>query len=351
VTNQPVLARGDCTVQQLAEIHAKLETVLGGHGAFLDLIEYCPHHPNAGYAGEVPSLKRACGCRKPEPGMLFKAALALNIDLAASWMVGDSTADIEAARRAGVTSVLVGTGDGGRDGRCAVMPDFEAPDVLAAARLIVQGYPAARGLESVRTLLKQLQPGSDWLLCGHSRSGKSTLAQVLARELRGLGQPCVVISLDRWIRSSNRRGSGFEGRHDISAIQACFQLSRLRLSDGRVKLQLPVYLRHQRLSLPQAETLVLEARTIVLWEGVSAIAIFDEPTFAGHRVAVFTDAEARRARVLTDLRARGDDAATAVANWTQRASEEAGLVAGIVERCDLHLSLDAALKTTDELAA
>lgn len=94
VTNQPVIARGEITYDELKEIHNKMETLLGAEGAYLDGIYYCPHHPHKGYKGEIPELKYDCECRKPKPGMLLQAALDFNIDLTQSWMIGDSENDI-----------------------------------------------------------------------------------------------------------------------------------------------------------------------------------------------------------------------------------------------------------------
>ena len=71
VTNQPVIARGEVTFQELEEIHNKMETLLGKDGTYLDAIYYCPHHPHRGYEGERPELKIDCNCRKPKPGMLL----------------------------------------------------------------------------------------------------------------------------------------------------------------------------------------------------------------------------------------------------------------------------------------
>lgn len=122
VTNQPVLARGEVDEAGLALIHAKLESELGREGAYLDAIYYCPHHPHRGYPGEVPELKRECTCRKPGTGMIDAAASELNIDLSRSWMIGDSTADIAMAEKAGVRSILVETGEGGQDGKHIATP-------------------------------------------------------------------------------------------------------------------------------------------------------------------------------------------------------------------------------------
>ena len=115
VTNQPVIARGEVTVPELREIHNKMETLLGANGAYIDAIYYCPHHPHKGYEGEIPELKIECDCRKPKPGMLFRAAEDFNIDLSKSWMIGDGENDIKAGRAAGCRTALIGDGEYGQD--------------------------------------------------------------------------------------------------------------------------------------------------------------------------------------------------------------------------------------------
>lgn len=111
VTNQPVVARGEVSFEELEEIHNKMETLLGKEGAYLDAIYYCPHHPHKGYEGECPELKIDCDCRKPKPGMLLKAAVDFNIDLSRSWMVGDGENDIQAGINAGCKTVLLSNGN------------------------------------------------------------------------------------------------------------------------------------------------------------------------------------------------------------------------------------------------
>ena len=110
VTNQPVIARGEVSFEELEEIHNKMETLLGKEGAYLDAIYYCPHHPHKGYDGERPELKIKCDCRKPKPGMLLKAAEDFNIDLSKSWMIGDGENDVKAGINAGCKTALIGQG-------------------------------------------------------------------------------------------------------------------------------------------------------------------------------------------------------------------------------------------------
>lgn len=113
ITNQPVIARGECSFGTLRRIHDKLETLLGNEGAYIDALYYCPHHPDRGFAGERPEYKGECDCRKPRPGMLLQAMRDYNIDPAASWMIGDSERDCLAAEAAGVRPLMVETNEPG----------------------------------------------------------------------------------------------------------------------------------------------------------------------------------------------------------------------------------------------
>lgn len=114
VTNQPVIARGETTFDELDLIHSKMETLLGQEGAYLNAIYFCPHHPDKGFEGEVPELKIVCDCRKPKPGLLLQAAKDFNIDLSQSWMIGDRGEDVKAGIAAGCKTVLLGKDDFGQ---------------------------------------------------------------------------------------------------------------------------------------------------------------------------------------------------------------------------------------------
>ncbi|HJM56943.1 MAG: D,D-heptose 1,7-bisphosphate phosphatase [Planctomycetes bacterium] len=144
VTNQSGVARGLVSEEALAEIHGRLREMLASEGAHLDWIGHCPHHPEHG----PPDLRRACDCRKPEPGLLLRAAAELDIDLTRSWMVGDSARDLEAGRSAGCRSILVGTGNGAAPPEASEADGQEsglkAPDFLEAVDLILKD-PAPPG--------------------------------------------------------------------------------------------------------------------------------------------------------------------------------------------------------------
>ena len=140
ITNQPVIARGECSFEELHNIHNKLKTLLGEKGAFVDDIFYCPHHPDKGFEGEVPELKFDCECRKPKTGMIDEAVKKYKIDLSKSYMVGDSTMDLETARNAGVKSVLVDTGFAGNDGKYDRSCDIEAKNLFDAVEKIIKDF-------------------------------------------------------------------------------------------------------------------------------------------------------------------------------------------------------------------
>ena len=106
VTNQPVIARNLCSIEELEFIHASLETMLGNERAYVNAIYYCPHHPDKGYPEERQEYKIDCNCRKPKPGMLLQAAKDWNIDLSQSYMIGDSDRDLEVGNNAGCKSSI-----------------------------------------------------------------------------------------------------------------------------------------------------------------------------------------------------------------------------------------------------
>jgi len=102
ITNQPVIARNLCSLEELADIHKKLESLLGNEGAFINAIYFCPHHPDGGFPEERKEYKIKCDCRKPSPGMLLSASKEWNINLSESYMIGDHQRDIDAGKNAGL---------------------------------------------------------------------------------------------------------------------------------------------------------------------------------------------------------------------------------------------------------
>jgi D-glycero-D-manno-heptose 1,7-bisphosphate phosphatase len=140
ITNQSGVARGYFPEGALAGVGRRLQELLAGFGVGLAGFYYCPHHPD----GRVPAYAVACRCRKPEPGLLHRAARELGVCLGQSWVVGDILDDVEAGRRAGCRAVLIDNGNEtewrrgpGRE------PHHVAADLAEAARLILAADGAA----------------------------------------------------------------------------------------------------------------------------------------------------------------------------------------------------------------
>jgi histidinol-phosphate phosphatase family protein len=128
VSNQAGVARGLYGIDDVALVHKHIEAHLAQHGARIDLFLYCPYHP----AGIVDAFARASDDRKPRPGMANAAASALNLDLTASWVVGDRPEDIGLAQAVGASAVYLGADDCQRPGV------WSFPSLAAAAPFIVE---------------------------------------------------------------------------------------------------------------------------------------------------------------------------------------------------------------------
>jgi D-glycero-D-manno-heptose 1,7-bisphosphate phosphatase len=133
VTNQSGIARGMLDEPTLGRIHQELVRQLAAQGARLDAIYYCPFHPE----GTVPQYTRESDLRKPAPGMLLQAAQDMDIDLAGSWMIGDSLRDVEAGQRAGCRTILLSAGGKVEAEPGEVLADYQADDLAAAARIVL----------------------------------------------------------------------------------------------------------------------------------------------------------------------------------------------------------------------
>lgn len=138
VTNQPVIARGLCTEDTLTAIHEKLNALIRAGGGELAGIYHCPHHPETHHGEGVSSLRRACRCRKPAPGMLFHARRNLGLDLARCAMVGNHAIDVRAGKAAGVRTVLVGPPVTRAAQAVASRPDAEFESLLGFAQAVTE---------------------------------------------------------------------------------------------------------------------------------------------------------------------------------------------------------------------
>lgn len=147
VTNQSGIARGLLTEEALERIHGEMRRQLAERGAHLDAIYYCPFHPE----GTVEQYAKDSDLRKPKPGMLLKAAKDLDIDLSASWLVGDGARDIEAGQRAGCRTVRVRTKPSqrmmpGEESDESVQADHTVRNLVDAARVILRAPQPSRAV-------------------------------------------------------------------------------------------------------------------------------------------------------------------------------------------------------------
>ena len=228
VTNQPVIARGQCDLPTLDRIHGRLEKLLAESGGFLDRTYFCPHHPHCGYAGEVPALKIACNCRKPETGMIEDAIKELNIDRHRSWMVGDSDADMLAANRAGLLAIRVQTGDASVSTHAAGVADVEVADFSAAVDFILDEYP--RLLRAAASSTSAAQPGDILLVDGEALG----LAAVVTNELRAEGRFAIRLTVEDLPHAAQRPAAAIlivEGTADPQAIALDRPVRRVALHE------------------------------------------------------------------------------------------------------------------------
>lgn len=202
ITNQPVVARNLCDILAIKEIHNKLETLLGEKSAYLNDIYFCPHHPDRGYSEENVEFKMECNCRKPKTGMLRHAAEKYNIDMELSWVIGDTTTDIQTGINAGIQTILVRTGEGGKDKKYQTIPDFTFDNIEDALDFILkdkQKYDLY-----VKEIVNKVENDKNcdpFIICvsGLARAGKSIFVKLLLQAMQKRGITTQSLSLDNWL--------------------------------------------------------------------------------------------------------------------------------------------------------
>lgn len=137
ITNQSGVARGYFPESALVAVEERVRQMLAEVGVPRLGFYYCPHHPD----GVVPHYAIACSCRKPEPGLLIRAAADHNIDLTESWFIGDILNDVKAGRRAGCKTVLI---DNGNETEWHLSPErsphYMVADLAEAAQVITHEH-------------------------------------------------------------------------------------------------------------------------------------------------------------------------------------------------------------------
>ncbi|WP_148293850.1 HAD-IIIA family hydrolase [Azospirillum sp. B4] len=337
VTNQAAVARGLVTLETLDAIHARLETRLGAGHAYVDRLYFCPHHPDPTLAGGVPALLVECDCRKPGPGMARAAARDLNIDLPRSWMIGDSSTDMGLARAAGMGGILVRDGHGGRDGKCPAQPHVVVDDMADGVRFILDVWP--RLAAHLDSLAAGIQAGETVLIGGLARSGKSLLAQCLSLRLGQRGRRAVVIGLDSWAKSRDRRQPGVLGRYDLAAARAALDALLVRGTPVTPPRYDPV----TQTSHPGVGAVALGPDDILIVEGVPALTQAEWRDRAAHRLYVGTEEGGRQARFTAEYRRRGWSDAAVRETFEQRVRDETPIVLASKDHADRVVSLDGIL--------
>lgn len=134
ITNQSGVGRGYFTEDELKAVNKRLIKLLNDGGARIDGLYYCVHLPDDD-----------CGCRKPKPGLITKAASDLGIDPRLSYVIGDKASDAGLARNAGAKAVMVLTGHGRKDVQTLLdAPDFVADDIASAVEWVIEDMKAGK---------------------------------------------------------------------------------------------------------------------------------------------------------------------------------------------------------------
>jgi histidinol-phosphate phosphatase family protein len=323
VTNQPVIARGDITKEQMISISAKLDSLLGERGAYLDRLYICPHHPDKGFIGEVAALKIKCLCRKPETGLIDHAVRELNISRRDSWIIGDSTTDILAGVRAGLRTILVRTGYAGRDFKCNVEPNFIADNLQDAVDWILWGHASAS--HKLLSAVAASQNERLVLVGGASRSGKSTVANLLV-ELYGLiGKKAHVLSLDCWLKSPNERveGEGVLLRYNMNTVIS--EIMRVASAVNRVGILCPQFDRKTKQSL-NSKAITIDPKDILIVEGVPALMDLGLVKNSKLRIYVSIDDKKRYSRIKSEYAWRGEAEKSILEKISSREIDEVSVV-------------------------
>jgi len=336
ITNQPVIARGECTSEALRVIHNKMETQLGSKGAYLDRIYYCPHYPLSGFEGEIKELKIECDCRKPNTGMIAAAATDFNIDHDASWFIGDSTVDIMLAKNAGFRSILVETGYAGLDGRYEVLPDFTLPDLNSAIDFILSKDTFTE--EIYKKHLDNIRSGDFIFIGGLSRIGKTNFSNALKYNLLKKGQNVIVLSLDRWLLDANMRGKGVLKRYATKEIEALIKL----LSDrpNEIFVDVPIYNKITRKRSIKSSKIGIKNSDIIIFEGTIALCMLDVISNR-NKVSCYLelDEDIRCQRFFKEYKLRGYQSKQIETLYNERVSDEHPIIKQSAKKADLSITI------------
>jgi|LWDU01.1.fsa_nt_gi D,D-heptose 1,7-bisphosphate phosphatase len=269
ITNQAVIARGDCDRDILKNIHNKLETNLGLESAYLDGIFYCPHHPHSGYEGEISELKINCSCRKPKTGLIKNAVSKMNISLKDSWFIGDTTTDILTAKNLNIRNILLRTGYGGSDNKYAIEADYTFADLHQAVTWIFKEHSKTK--KEAKRFLRDIIGKRIIFIGGLARSGKSIWAQSIRELLTENNQNHNLICLDGWLVNENNRkkNNSVLDRYNMEAINTL--VKEIRKNDRDISIDIPIYDRKLRSLKENKIRCNIKKNNTVIIEGVPGL--------------------------------------------------------------------------------
>lgn len=242
ITNQPVVARNLCTIQDLEDIHNYLRLQLKNNGAYLGRIYYCPHHPDKGFPEENVEYKLECECRKPKIGMLLKAKQDYRLDLSKCFMIGDTSIDIKTGSDAGCRTVLVKTGYKGEDKKYDITPDYTF-ECLSDAVTFICKYNNTSFEKIISSINQKLEIDERVvvLMGGCSKDRNSSVANKLKEFFP---TDSTVITLDEWADEIDPiiQGHGLHQRFDYlkitEDIHQLLQWGAVSIKNGRQHFRL-----------------------------------------------------------------------------------------------------------------
>jgi uridine kinase len=235
-------------------------------------------------------------------------------------MVGDTTSDIEAGRRAGLRTILLRTGHAGQDGKYVFRPDYVVSDLEAAVAWILDGHPQIT--RQTAPIAVAALDARILLIGGLARSGKSSVAQVLKESVQAFGRTAHVLSLDSWLKPLGERAEG-EG------VMTRFDVDRLATTIGPLvgsgrfhSIEVPIYDRARRTMYDRWAQVSIGPDDLIILEGVPALAHSYLVKLAGLRIHVEMPEAERIARLRADYRWRGESDAAVDELLASRAADE-----------------------------
>ena len=251
--------------------------------------------------------------------MIEKAQRDWNIDLGQSWLVGDTTVDVQTAHNAGIRSILLETGYGGLDARYPIVANYTLPNLAVAVEFILKTHSEL--LKQCREWVLPVMPGDVIIIGGLSRSGKSIFASTLKEALIERGINTHTLTLDGWLKPQDERKPGVLGRYDAQAIKALFKAC---INRGQpMTLAVPIYDKNARAAQAIKQSLTIGTQDVIIIEGVVAAALAPAVDGAGvHTWFVEIDELVRKERVLREYALRAKTLEEAVSIYEKRLLDE-----------------------------